>query len=261
MASLGQELKRERELRGISLKEISNTTRISLKFLEALEEDRLEVLPGEFFIRGILRAYAKNVGLDEDYVMNKLQEIWMLREPSQDLERMKKLRHPPFPRKNRILLYIILVIIAFAAFLSLYFVLRSMLSTSTPAVSQQTVIAESSPPPPAEEPEPSIAEEKEVDLKISFLEQTWIQVYADGEKKLDGLMSRGDKFSITAFRELVLNLGNAGGLTYTLNDNKGKPFGSRGAVVKNIRITLKNYREYLLSEEESEGVIPSNRQD
>lgn len=260
MASLGQELKRERELRGISLKEISNTTRISLKFLEALEEDRLEVLPGEFFIRGILRAYAKNVGLDEDYVMNKLQEIWMLREPSQDLERMKKLRHPPFPRKNRVLLYIILLVIAFAALLSLYFVLRSMLSTSTPTVSQQTVVAEPS-PPPAEKPSPAVAEEKEVDLEISFLEQTWIQVYADGEKKLDGLMNQGDKFSVTAFQELVLNLGNAGGLTYTLNDAKGKPFGSRGAVVKNIRITLENYREYLLSEEESEGVIPSNRQD
>ena len=74
MASLGQELKRERELRGISLQEIANTTKISMRFLQALEEDKLDILPGEFFIKSIISAYANTLGLEKDSVLNKYYE-------------------------------------------------------------------------------------------------------------------------------------------------------------------------------------------
>jgi len=70
MASLSEKLKRERELRGISLKQISDDTNIGVRFLEALEEDRLELIPGEFYRRSYLRAYARYLGLDEDRAVN-----------------------------------------------------------------------------------------------------------------------------------------------------------------------------------------------
>ena len=70
MASLSERLKRERELRGISLKQISEETRIGVRFLEALEEGRLEVIPGEFYRRSYLRSYARYLGLDEDRAVN-----------------------------------------------------------------------------------------------------------------------------------------------------------------------------------------------
>src|SRR3990172_1845514 len=70
MASLSERLKRERELRGISLKQISEETRIGVRFLQALEDDRLDVIPGEFYRRSYLRAYARYLGLDEDRALN-----------------------------------------------------------------------------------------------------------------------------------------------------------------------------------------------
>ncbi|MBI3014522.1 MAG: helix-turn-helix domain-containing protein [Candidatus Tectomicrobia bacterium] len=66
MDSLGEYLKRERELRGITLRHISDVTKIHIKYLEALEENHFEVLPAEAFTRGFLRSYARCVGIDPD---------------------------------------------------------------------------------------------------------------------------------------------------------------------------------------------------
>jgi cytoskeleton protein RodZ len=62
----GEHLKRERELRGVSLEEIAAATRIKTGFLEALESGRWNELPGGAFNRGFVRATARFLGLDED---------------------------------------------------------------------------------------------------------------------------------------------------------------------------------------------------
>ena len=62
----GEHLRRERELRGVSLDEVSAATRIKTSFLEALENGRWEELPGGAFNRGFIRATARFLGLDED---------------------------------------------------------------------------------------------------------------------------------------------------------------------------------------------------
>src|SRR5271163_4056377 len=62
----GEHLKREREMRGVSLEEIAAATRISTRFLEALENERWEELPGGVFNRGFIRSVARFLGLDED---------------------------------------------------------------------------------------------------------------------------------------------------------------------------------------------------
>ncbi|MCZ7651298.1 MAG: DUF4115 domain-containing protein [Thermoanaerobaculia bacterium] len=68
--SFGTWLRRQREARGVGLREIADSTRISLRYLEALEEERFDVLPAHVFARGFLREYARVVGLDPDEVVN-----------------------------------------------------------------------------------------------------------------------------------------------------------------------------------------------
>ena len=67
--SVGHMLRRERELRGVTLVEVANATRIIRGHLEALEEDRLDDLPGGVFTRGFLRNYADYLGLDPEAVL------------------------------------------------------------------------------------------------------------------------------------------------------------------------------------------------
>lgn len=66
MPSFGEKLRREREKRSITLDEISQSTKIGTRMLQALEEDRFSQLPGGIFNKGFVRAYAHHVGLDED---------------------------------------------------------------------------------------------------------------------------------------------------------------------------------------------------
>lgn len=66
MESPGEYLKRERELRGITLDKVHEVTRIQAKYLEALEADDYARLPAPAFVKGFIRAYCKHLGVDED---------------------------------------------------------------------------------------------------------------------------------------------------------------------------------------------------
>lgn len=66
MASLGEKLKEARLKQGLSLDEIASKTRIQLHFLEAIEQDRVEKIPGDFFRKSFVRQYASTLGLDPE---------------------------------------------------------------------------------------------------------------------------------------------------------------------------------------------------
>lgn len=82
-ATFGENLRREREMRGISLEEISASTKISVRFLEALESNDFSILPGGIFTRGFIRSYARYLGLDGDHVIAEYQ---LLVQPRSEME-------------------------------------------------------------------------------------------------------------------------------------------------------------------------------
>ena len=69
--SIGEKLRLARETRGIALRDISDQTRISMRYLEAIEADDYRRLPGGIFNRSFIRAYAKFVGYDEDQAIDE----------------------------------------------------------------------------------------------------------------------------------------------------------------------------------------------
>jgi cytoskeleton protein RodZ len=64
--TFGESLKREREMRGVTLEEIALATRIATRFLRAIENEDWDQLPGGVFNRGFVRAMARYLGLDEE---------------------------------------------------------------------------------------------------------------------------------------------------------------------------------------------------
>ena len=75
MSSIGETLRVERLRRGLSLEQISERTKITLRHLEAIEADELEKLPGSFFARSFLRQYGKALGLDEGVLESELDQL------------------------------------------------------------------------------------------------------------------------------------------------------------------------------------------
>jgi cytoskeletal protein RodZ len=261
MASLGQELRRERELRGISLREISDTTRINLRFLQALEEDRLDVIPGAFFVRAILRAYARGIGIDEDQVLNKYQETHTFEE---QLQYGESLASPPPRRKPISRLFVrkivwIPALAVAAAGVGLFLFLtyfrppekaQPAAEKSAPTATAQIEVPKRNPPL---EPQPLIEEADRLRLSMLFTEETWIRVTADGKPVWDGIKNGGDTLDVGAEQEVLLSIGNAAGLNLTINGRKAKPLGPSGAVRTDIRITPDNYLDYLVPEQETTG--------
>lgn len=73
MATIGDTLRRERLRRGLDLDQVSRQTKISLKFLESIEAEKFDQLPGGVFTKSFVRQYARTLGLDEEEIGAELQ--------------------------------------------------------------------------------------------------------------------------------------------------------------------------------------------
>lgn len=72
--NFGDFLKQEREMRGIPLEEIADNTKIHVRFLKAIENNDYDELPGEVFIKGYIRSYAKSIGTNVDEILQAYDE-------------------------------------------------------------------------------------------------------------------------------------------------------------------------------------------
>src|SRR6267142_3191888 len=81
MTDFGVSFKKARESAGISLDQIAIETRISTRFLAAIEGEEFHLLPGGIFNRGFVRTYAERIGLDPDQAVSDYERLVQVREP------------------------------------------------------------------------------------------------------------------------------------------------------------------------------------
>jgi cytoskeletal protein RodZ len=117
---LGESLRKERELRGITLEEISAQTRVNIRFLEAIEHDDLSALPAKAFAKGFLRSYARAVGLDEDLVLTNFEYCHHAIQPDNALE--NKTQNTTGRQSGRgVFIVLLLIILLLTAMIILYY--------------------------------------------------------------------------------------------------------------------------------------------
>jgi cytoskeletal protein RodZ len=255
MENLGRQLQKEREKKGISLKDISLQTKISLRYLEAIENDRLDLLPGGFFTRQILKSYLVSIGLNPTDWLAKFQEAGLLPTESPVSRPARSSGITENPKIDKIIWISLTVIVLILFVLLIYLSIKTSEKNiqAKKAIQEKgstTILATKQAPlepqPSTNQPAPSVQEYGGLNIDLSFNEDCWVQVYADGHLVVDGLKLEGFKTSVKAQSELIINLGNAGGVSFILNGKEGQPLGKRGAVVKNIKITRDNFEQYLL---------------
>jgi cytoskeletal protein RodZ len=93
--NFGELLKRERELREVTLEEITSATRIGPRFLEALENEDWEKLPGGVFNRGFVRSVARYLGLDEEAFLAEYDLAYGTQVPAADERPEQRIPSPP----------------------------------------------------------------------------------------------------------------------------------------------------------------------
>jgi cytoskeleton protein RodZ len=235
--SFGENLRRERELRGISLHEIAEATKISARFLQALEQDRLEVLPGGIFPRAFLKQYARYLGLDPEKVVAEFQYL--------HAEELPELRPAPRPPRwspppgalflGALAVAAVVLLLSYRRSVSEPPVRAQAPSTSLPAVLPSDRVY----PPPRPPVSPTAVPEGLV-LTLTAQQSCWVEVRADGQTVINRVLNEGETETLAAQGELVLSVGNAGGIVFRLNDRPGVPLGRTGEVRRNIVITKDN---------------------
>lgn len=271
LASFGEELRREREIRGISLKEISDATKISKRFLDALERNDHRTLPAPVFTRGFVREYARYVGLSPEDMVNRYnyaaaqddriekppQIEKYPQTPVRDITPRPKPKRgipPSYARVDRNAL--VLVIIAFALVGVAWWAVKQKLIEREFGLEPATVPVAAAKPvalPPAPAPAaPAPVDDSKLRLEIEATESSWVTLDADGTSVLNAELTRGERKNFEAERQFRFRtIGNAAGVTLRLNGIEIPPLGDVGEVVKN-RVFDRDSLESLRIEEQKE---------
>jgi len=253
--AFGENLRRERELRGVTLAELAQATKISLRYLNALEQDRFDQLPGGIFNRGFVRAIARYLGLDErEWVSAFVQAA------KEEPEILARYAPPPptattAPRQSATT-FVLLLFLFGAVLFAVHSVRTRRAAEAIPAL---TPPAPATPntlaQPAAGSPQPvseAVAEVRqkssslplpapqvELHLQVFAIEEAWVSVSGDGRAFYEGLMKPGETRVFRAASKIDLRTGNASALVLTLNGETLPPLGNPGEV-KNVSLTHKD---------------------
>ena len=251
----GARLRLAREARGVSLRDIAATTKITRGALEALESNDIDRLPGGIFTRAFVRSYAAEVGLDPEKTLKEFLAVFpgdgvadgspyaADRDEDKAFESQRQMAGA----------WLWLAGLSVPAVgLILYFgMARAGMADGMepdPVTDQPTAavappamrVGDSRTPiDPAADAEPDVLR-----LEIAPDGSCWVSATVDGELVLSRLMQAGERVQIEAREEVVLNVGDAGAFAFVLNGQTGERLGSPGAVVT-VRINRDNFRDYL----------------
>ena len=251
--SFGNWLRQQREIRNITLREISDNTKIAMRYLEALEEDRFEVLPAPIFAKGFLREYAKYVGLDPDEVVNfylTAEQRHRAERGGDDVSGVL-----PIPSSGTVAparpLPIGWLLAALGAFTLLLVVLavvwvvkrnRADRPPEEPQVQATPGVVPIAPAPAPAAPLPAATGQSPVNpnlinIALSFTAECWIDLVVDNDRRVAELHVAGESMRVEA-RESVL-FQKIGKVSAVRMDVNGKPMqlpSGTGEVVNDLLI-------------------------
>lgn len=248
METLGQEFKRKREERKVSLKEVAEETRVGVRFLQAIEADDFAALPGGVYTRSFIRTYAKYLGLDEENILAQYRKYEVVvEEPVEPMKNYKEFSNDSNPISLWVGLIVLLALIGGGTYGILQYLNKTnfysqLTSSSTPTVEtpSPTPIASTTPSPT---PTPTI-EKVVLTLKTSKGE-SWVSVLTDDEIKPKILIvpSNSSK-DFEANDKLKVTIGNLPAVQLEINGQPAK-LPNNGLTVKEAIITKENYQTYI----------------
>jgi cytoskeletal protein RodZ len=221
--NFGERLKRERELREVSMDELTKATRISTRFVEALENEDWAKLPGGVFGHGFVRTIARYLGLNEEAL---LSEYDMARADHMPPSSSKpEDRIPPPPKWLPVAFVAGFLVLLMALFFAGRFGIRRLMaywsSRKSSAISTpvQTQSVATSPPAPESTP---------LDLSVSTSAPTHIRILADDKLALDDDLPPGENRHFSALLQFEVTAGDSSAVLLELNGKAMPPLGQPG---------------------------------
>lgn len=232
--SFGRYLQAIRLEKKISLEKISAQTRIGLNNLMLIEQEDIEGLPAEVFVKGFLRSFADAIGADGDEAVRRFESRIDVVQKIAVTENSigKSAPRMWFKLLMSLILFtgmVVLSILGIAFFYHQPDTSDHHLQKAPAGVMPVTDPERKSATDVGVEPSSSVAE-KYV-LNITALEDSWLKVIIDEKDSSEHTLTAGDKLALEATSGFNLLIGNSGGLKITLNDKPVSLPGKSGEVV------------------------------
>ncbi|HEX6899598.1 MAG TPA: helix-turn-helix domain-containing protein [Thermoanaerobaculia bacterium] len=245
--SFGEWLRRQREMREISLRDIADRTKISRRYLEAMEADRFDLLPAPIFAKGFLREYARYVGLSPDDVVNHYLSVHhpeqLAGDPKEDtrVRTRPKTVDPGQPPVRRNWSQGLALAVAGLVLLVLIAVLAWFADRKRDEPSPDTQAPPIAAPPPAPVAVPTPAPPPEprapIEVVMEFSGECWVDALMDGKTRRAENRFPGEALQLEAQKSIALQLGNAGVVEVLVNDYPMRLDAQQGEV-RNLVIDL-----------------------
>ena len=267
MLSLGEKLRRTRLEKGLEIAALATRTKISAKFLEAIESDRRDLVPAGFFFRNWTVQYARALSVDQAEIQADLDRILSVEAPlplpgqvSPESKQGPRWRPkiPALDATPRLLVSVFLLLVVVLICSGVYTwwhqkkLARDTFAIATPAPVDLPAPARKAPAPAqsatpsgqqlAQSPAAETATAHVVSaqsteallLELYAREQTWLVIAPDGKQIFNGVLRANESKTVGARESARIKVGNAGGLDVRFN---GKPVGELGPRGK-VRVLL-----------------------
>jgi cytoskeletal protein RodZ len=231
--NFGERLKRERDMREVSMDELTKATRISTRFIQALENEEWQKLPGGVFGRGFVRTVARYLGLDEEAL---LAEYDLARGNQSEAAPAKPEERIPSPPKwiPALAVFIILLIAAGLFYAGRYGWRRYVAhrtakksAASSVAIEPQFQINAATPVPAADPSANSFT--PPLDLSVSTSAATRVRILADNKLLLDRELPAGETRHFSAHQQFEVTAADSSRVLLELNGQAMPPLGAPGA--------------------------------
>lgn len=269
MTSIGNSLRQERLNQGRSLHEIAEQTKISSRYLEAIETDHLDWLPGTFFYKSFVRQYAGALGLPPEHYSGLVDELvgpppeiefTPQNFPIKPLDPIVMDTNRRFFSDRRVgwsMAALVVVALGCSALYSWWG--RSDSDQARPAVSAPEP-ARPTPAPPVTHSDPATpnttasatavnkpqvqqpaVQADEWQINVSAREKTWLSLVSDGKHLFSGVLEPSETKTLQGKQPARLLVGNAGGIELVWNGRPIGPLGNRGQVCT-VLLSRDNYQ-------------------
>jgi cytoskeletal protein RodZ len=228
--NFGERLKRERELREVSMDELTKATRISARFVEALENEDWAKLPGGVFGHGFVRTIARYLGLNEEALLGEYDSAraeHLAAAPAKPEERI-----PSPPKWLPVLAVSLLLFFVVGLFYTgrygwrRYAAYRAAKKSASASLAAQPQSGSNS---PGSTGQSSNVASAPLDLSVSTSAATRVRILADNKLLLDTELPAGENRHFSANQQFEVTAGDSSAVLLELNGKAMPPLGAPGA--------------------------------
>jgi cytoskeleton protein RodZ len=260
MPTLGEELRRLREEKGVSLRQVSDATHIGSRFLQAIESDNYSSLPGGIFNRGFVRSYARYLGMNEEQALLLYNQQLEAQggEAPRATPRFEGIEEEVGSPWGSVALILLILAILGAGIFTAYRWLRGSAPADAGVIAQQTPTATPAPAAsptasptaspggsPAASPAPAAADALRLQVQARDAD-VWIRVKPDTTSAVQAILKAGESREFVANDKLEMKVGNLPSAIIKLNGRDARlPSQGTSTVSKDVVITKENLQTFV----------------